>query len=260
MPSPQGRYDHNRLRPLEVASRLTSGGVTPLAPRPAPPSHNPAAAPEGPAPSPPAGVPPVAAAPGACTSPVRFRKADYAPQARRLFEVVYAHPDSSGDGVPAATLVPVYPGLPLPISAAPIEGCPELPSDRQDLIDYLATGAGAQAGVDAPDVQGDTQTAALEFGPLLDALSHADGLVAPATGLRAALDGLDVTWADGVLDARYAPAALVSVLAFEHRGFWFVAYQFPGQRAYSRLVVIPGAFRQDICKKRPGSGEGLGCQ
>jgi hypothetical protein len=281
MPSPHARYDHNRTRPLRVASRFESRRAPPAAvyresvsgesvSGESVPAENVRAAASDPAPSPPAGVPsselatvpspPAAAAPGASTSPVRFRKADYAPQARRLFEVAYAHPDSSGDGLPTATLVPVYPGLPLPLSAAPVEGCDACLSDRQDLIDYLATGTGAQAGVEPPDAQGDTAAAARELAPLLDALSRADWLAAPATGLRAALTGLKVTWADGVLDARYAPAAFASVLAFEHQGFWFVLYQFPEQAAYSRLVVIPTAFRQDICRKRPGSGEGLGCQ
>jgi hypothetical protein len=235
MPSPHSRYDHNRTRPLTVATFFEEGS----APLPG----------------------------GAAVTPreplfVRFRKADYAPQAKDLSRVDHPSAGSSADGLPPAQLVPTFTGLPLPLSDDSIAGCApgRCRSDRDDLIDFLASGVAAQAGVEQAAAQGDTITTAAHYRPLLDLLARGDALASGA-GLEQALEPLDVVWAEGVLDARYTPAAFAGVAAFKYRDFWFVLYKFPRKppaapTGYSRLVVVPTELRQDICHKRPTSPSG----
>ncbi|HEU4409841.1 MAG TPA: hypothetical protein VFS43_31600 [Polyangiaceae bacterium] len=218
--SPHDRYDHNRTRRIVYA-----------------PAPNVGAGPVG---------------------PLKVRKQDYAPQPGRPFNgtlVVDADappPPAPLDGLPDARLVPVFAGLVLPLDPSPPQGCapPDCLSDRDDLVDYLATGPLAQAGVEPAAAAGNVDEARQRYAPVLDLLGRRDALAGGPERLEARLRGLDVTWADRVVDGRYPAAAFASVAAFRYGDFWFVLYRLAGQPAYTRLVAAPADGHHAFLKKK----------
>lgn len=228
--APVARYDHNRSRPLCV---VMSDEPAPCVPAVAAPDVS---------------GPPVAQAPK-----LRFGAESYAPQSRAPYDVQYAQGAAGEDGLPPAQLVPIYTGVALPLSAAPIPGCALCVSDRSDLTDYLASGPGVLAGVDAPDTQGDTTSTAAKARPVLDLLSRNDVTSLSRKQLVETFSRLGVEWAGHVFDSRYPAAAIVDVCAFRWDAFWFVLYRFPEKKGFSRLVVVPTGLAQDPVSKRPSS-------
>jgi hypothetical protein len=219
--SPHERYDHNRTRRIVYA---------------------------------PSGV---AAAP---LGPLKVRRQEYAPQPGRPFNgtlVVDADappPPPAADGLPDARLVPVFAGLPLPLDARAPAGCapPDCLSDRDDLVDYLASGPLAQAGVEPTAAAGNPDEARRRYAPVLDLLARREALAGGPAALEARLAGSDVTWADRVADGRYPNAAFAAVTAFRFGDFWFILYRPPGQAAFTRLVAAPGGeYLLSLKKKRP---------
>ncbi len=208
--SPHDRYDHNRTRRVVYAP---SGVV---------------AAPLG---------------------PFKVRKQDYAPQPGRPFngtlvtDASAPPPPPAPDGLPDARLVPVFAGLALPLEAAAPPGCapPDCLSDRDDLVDYLAAGPLARAGVEPTAAAGNLDEARRRYAPVLDLLARREALAGGPAALEARLADLDITWADQVVDGRYPAAAFAAVTAFRYADFWFVLYRLPSQGAYSRLVAAPAA-------------------
>lgn len=225
--SPHQRYDHNRTRSVVIA--LPDEGTANL------PSASDTAS-SGSAPR---------------TIKVRFRTADYAPESRHPFAIGYS--SSAGEPLAIAQLVPVFTGLALPLSKAPIDGCSRCQSDRDDLVDYLATGPSAQAGIEPTGTAGDVSCTKKTYGPVLDSLARPELLSEATQQLKKDLEKVaDITWADRVLDARYVPGAIREVIAFSFHDFWFVLYKFPTSQAFSRLVVVPGEPNVSRTEKRPG--------
>ena len=156
------------------------------------------------------------------------------------------------DALPAANLVPVFTGVPLPLSREPIAGAR---SDHDDLVDFLAAGPNAQAGVEPGETAGDAVTAARCYAEILALLSSPDRLAGGAAGLRAWARCCDVTFADDVVDPRYRARAFAEIAAFRYRQYWFVLYRLPQTTAFSRLVVAPVPItRQDFDAKAVASG------
>jgi hypothetical protein len=218
--SPHDRYDHNRTRRIVYV-----------------PAASVASAPIG---------------------PLKVRKQDYAPQLGRPFNgslVVDADappPAPAPDGLPDARLVPVFAGLALPLDPKAPPGCapPDCLSDRDDLVDYLATGPLAQAGVEPPATTGNVDETRRRYALVLDLLARPEALSGGPERLEARLKSLDVSWADRVVDARYPAAAFASVAAFRYGDFWFVLYQLAGQSAYTRLVAAPAENSHFYLKKK----------
>src|ERR1041384_160087 len=225
--APVARYDHNRSRPLCV--------VTTDEPAPCSPAAG-------------AGAAPVTEAPK-----LKFGSESYAPQSVYPYHLQYVQGGAASDSLPPAQLVPIYTGVALPLSAAPIPGCPVCVPDRKDLTDYLASGPGVFVGVDTPDMQGDVTSTAAQARPVLDLLSRHDVTTLTREQLVGLLKTLDLKTADHVFDSRYPSAAIVDVLAFRWDAFWFVLYRFPAPPGFTRLVVVPTGLAQDPISKRPTS-------
>jgi hypothetical protein len=287
---PVARYDHNRTRRMFVVSQdqamaAAAPAVAPPAASP-PAAVPPAASPPGavppavapatfvpPATAPPGAIPPATAPPAATPSestpaaspppaaaqvpaapepsPILFVTENYAPQSREPFIVNQVAKDEASDGLPPAILVPIYPGLPLPLSSSPVQNCSMCLSDKDDLVDYLATGRAAFFGVQAPDTQGDIKATTACYSKLLAVLSQKDIGQLQAGPLKKTLGSVADEWSDDVVESRYAQAAVEGTLAFRHKDFWFVLYRYPGQPGYTRLVVLPSAFQQEYQKKQP---------
>lgn len=158
---------------------------------------------------------------------------------------------SSADSLPAANLVPVFTGVALPLSAAPVPGAR---SDHDDLVDFLGAGPNAHAGVEPGDMAGAIAAVTARcYADVLTLLSSPAGLGAGAKGVRAWAACCDVTFADEVVDPRYRSGAFDEVTAFRYRQFWFVLYRLPDAAAFSRLVVAPVPItRQDFGQKAVG--------
>ena len=236
--SPSERYDHNRTRPVCIVESAQPLPCTPPAPSVPATDTSPAASATG--------TPPQARM-------LRVGTEHYAPQSVAPYHVQFAQADTSTDALPPAQLVPIFTGVALPLSAAPIAGCGVCVPDRADLTDYLASGPGKFAGVDAPDTQGDVTSTAAQYRAVLDLLSRRDFATLKREQLKALLDVLKVKWADEVLDSRYPPAAFTDVLAFRSADFWFVLYRFPEKSGFTRLVVVPTGLSQNPKAKRPSS-------
>ncbi len=161
----------------------------------------------------------------------------YRPSGSESFpKAQYAESDSSADTFSAANVVPVFTGVPLPLSSTPVKGGR---SDRDDLIDFLAEGPDAQTGVEPGDTMGDTKSTRMAYAAVLDILGSREHLSGGREQVVRRLSGLNITIADEVVDSRYRLRAFAHVLAFRFEKFWFILYQLPRHDHYSRLVVVP---------------------
>jgi hypothetical protein len=174
----------------------------------------------------------------------------YRPSGSEHFpRVKYAESDSSTDTLPAANVVPIFTGVSLPLSTAPIK---DGRSDRDDLIDFLAEGPYAQVGIQPGETMGDTQSTQMAYASVLDFLGSREGLSGGRAQVVHRLSSLNVVFADEVLDSRYRLRAFADVLAFRFEKFWFILYQLPGNDHYSRLVVVSKRGKaQDFPAKKP---------
>lgn len=187
---------------------------------------------------------------GSATTAGRLDDEVYIPYGSGRFPVVkYQGEGNRDDNLPAANLVPIFTGVSLPLSSAPVEGGI---SDRSDLIDFLAKGPGAHAGVEPGDTQEDTKSAEIIYRPVIDFLSSKEQLTGGREQLIQRLLPLDPDFADEVIDSRYSLSSFYNVLAFRYEKFWFIVYKIPDNDFYSRLVVVPGEVSgQDFSGKKP---------
>ncbi len=156
---------------------------------------------------------------------------------------------SETDNLPAANIVPIFTGVPLPLSSAPAK---EGRSDREDIIDFLAEGPYVQAGVQPGETMGDTKSAEITYKPMLDFLGSKEQLSEEREQIIERLSYLNVDLADEIIDSRYRLRSFTDVLALSYEKFWFILYKLPGNSCYSRLVVIPARIKgQDFPGKRP---------
>ena len=168
---------------------------------------------------------------------------EYFPRAK------YAESDSSTDTLPAANVVPVFTGVSLPLSAVPVK---DGRSDRDDLIDFLAEEPYAQVGVQPGETMGDTKSTQIAYASVLEFLGSRERLSGGRVQVVRRLSGINVVFADEVVDSRYRLRAFADVLAFRFEKFWFIIYQLPGNVHYSRLVVVPERGKaQDFPAKKP---------
>ncbi len=168
---------------------------------------------------------------------------DYFPRAK------FAESDISTDTLPAANVVPLFTGVPLPLSSIPVK---DERSDRDDLIDFLAEGPDAQVGVQPGDTMGDTKSTQIAYAPVLEFLGSSERLSGGRNQVVRRLSGINVVFADEVVDSRYRLRAFADVLAFRFEKFWFILYQLPHNDRYSRLVVVPERGKaQDFPAKKP---------
>ncbi len=166
-----------------------------------------------------------------------------------LLKAQYAEIDNSTDSLPAANVVPLFTGVSLPLSTVPVKSGR---SDRDDLVDFLAEGPYAQVGVQPGETMGDTKSTQIAYAPILDFLGSRENLSGGNAQVVRQLSGLNVVFADEVVDSRYRLRAFAHVLAFRFEKFWFILYQLPRNDRYSRLVVVPERGKaQDFPAKKP---------
>jgi hypothetical protein len=182
----------------------------------------------------------------------------YTPRGGDFPKATQASGAPAGDGLPVANIVPVFTGVPLPLSSASVEGTP---SDRDDLVDYLAAGPLAQDGVKPSGMPGDRQEAALRYKVVLDLLANPDMIRGDVAQIEQWASARGISTSKRVLDSRYRMTAFKSngVVALYCDGFWFVLYQLPPPTppSFSRLVVVPIATRgQDFDEKSPAGRDG----
>jgi hypothetical protein len=174
----------------------------------------------------------------------------YRPSGSEYFlRAQYAENDNSVDTLPAANVVPLFTGVSLPLSSVPVKGGR---SDPDDLIDFLAEGPYAQVGVQPGETMGDTKSTQIAYASVLDFLGSRERLSGGRVQVVRRLSGINVVFADEVVDSRYRLRAFADVLAFRFEKFWFILYQLPGNDHYSRLVVVPERGKaQDFPAKKP---------
>jgi hypothetical protein len=174
----------------------------------------------------------------------------YSPWGEPSFPGVRFEEDGSGDdGLDPGRLVPIFSGVPLPLSGAPVRGGR---SDRDDLIDFLAAGPDAQDGIEPARMPGDTRGTAARYQPVLSLLESVDLLRVGRTGIAEVDAYRDLQWADDLIDSRYRGRAFADIQAFRFEDFWFVLYRLPEKQSCSRLVVLPIKTRgQNRDKKTP---------
>jgi len=174
----------------------------------------------------------------------------YRPSGSKWFlRAQYAENDSSTDNLPPANVVPLFTGVPLPLSAVVVK---DGRSDRDDLIDFLAEGPYAEVGVQPGETMGDTKSAQIAYAPVLNFLGSREHLSEGRAGVVRRLSSLSVVFADEVVDSRYRLRAFADVLAFRFEKFWFILYQLPSHDTYSRLVVVPERGKaQNFPAKKP---------
>jgi hypothetical protein len=208
--SPYDRYDHNRTR--AILASVTAGSAETVSRVPVDEVYRPSGS-------------------------------EYFPKAQ------YSENGSAPDALPAANVVPLFTGVPLPLTAASVQ---DGRSDRDDLIDFLAEGPYAQAGVQPGETTGDIRSAQIAYSPVLEFLGSREQLSGGRTQVIRQLSNLNVDFADAVMDSRYRLRAFADVLAFRFEKFWFILYQLPGSNRYSRLVVAPEKGKaQDFPAKKP---------
>jgi hypothetical protein len=174
----------------------------------------------------------------------------YIPSGSEYFsKAYYQNTREEVDGLPAANVVPIFTGVSLPLSSAPAKNGR---SDKEDLLDYLASGPLAQAGVEPPATMGDAATTEIAYKPILELLESREQLSAEKKLLLKKLSASSISPADDVMDSRYRLRSFAEVLGFRHEQFWFILYKLPEKSHYSRLVVVPvKAKGQDFPGKRP---------
>lgn len=161
----------------------------------------------------------------------------------------YKGGNSETDNLPAANLVPIFTGVSLPLSSASIK---EGRSDREDIVDFLAEGPYAQAGVQPGEMMGDRKSTEITYKPILDFMGSKEQLSGGRGQIIERLSYLNVDVADEVVDSRYSLRSFAHVLALRYEKFWFILYKLPNNNYYSRLVVVPAKIKgQDFPGKRP---------
>jgi hypothetical protein len=149
----------------------------------------------------------------------------------------FVPPTTAPDGLPAANLVPVFTGLPLPLSSESQDGGP---SDRDDLVDFLGAGPLAGAGLRRAGVAGDlTVAVTARYAPILDLLSSADNLSAGRPRVIEWAESHGVRWTGRVRDSRQREDSISSLIALRHGAYWFVLIGLPDVAGFTRLVVVP---------------------
>ena len=174
----------------------------------------------------------------------------YRPSGSEYFmRAKYAESDSSTDTLSAANVVPIFTGVSLPLSTVPVK---DERSDRDDLIDFLAEGPYAQVGLQPGETMGDTKSTQIAYASVLEFLGSRERLSGGRVQVVRRLSGINVVFADEVVDSRYRLRAFADVLAFRFEKAWFILYQLPGNNHYSRLVVVPERGKaQDLPAKKP---------
>ncbi|MHC4943158.1 MAG: hypothetical protein ACYTG7_09090 [Planctomycetota bacterium] len=155
------------------------------------------------------------------------------------------------DGLPAASLVPIYTGVPLPLSK---ESAGET-SDLEDLIDFLGSGPLAHQGVETPEMAGalpDEQKA--KFQAMIDLLAS-ESYLADRKRVVAWAKKNKVEWTFDIIDARYPAAAFSDRMAILYEDFWFVLFSPINEESFTRLVVVPAEPTGDWDKKPLKGGE-----
>jgi hypothetical protein len=174
----------------------------------------------------------------------------YIPSGSAYFPTAqYKERGSEVDNLPVANVVPIFTGVSLPLSSAPAK---EGSSDREDIIDFLAEGPYAQAGVLLGETMGDIKSAEITYKPVLDLLGSKEQLTGEREQIIERLSHLDINFADEIIDSRYRLRSFADVLALRYEKFWFILYKLPNNNYYSRLVVVPAKIKgQDFPGKRP---------
>lgn len=167
----------------------------------------------------------------------------YSPFGSALFPRAQLAGAESSDSLPGANVVPVFTGVPLPLSTAAVAS--EI-SDRDDLLNFLARPL--HAGVKRPRGAIDLKGVADAYRPLLEFLESKDDLsgtwqqVIARLRSRRILEFRQRDIARRIRDPRYdLDNSFTEVLAFRVRPFWFVLYRVRGYSHFSRLVVVPEA-------------------
>jgi len=180
----------------------------------------------------------------------------YAPTGGGFPKASYPSGVPAADGLAVANVVPIFTGVPLPLSSTPADGAP---SDREDLVNYLAAGPLAQDGVTPRGMPGDTKEAAVRYQVLLDLLASPDLVGDDTAHIERWAAARRISTSKRVLDSRYRMRAFKTngVLALYCDGFWFVIYQMPRGKGFSRLVVVPiSTPGQDFDEKTPAGNNG----
>ena len=165
----------------------------------------------------------------------------YRPASYRAFPRAASNGATNGDLLPAASLVPVFTGVPLPLSHSPPTDTNAV-SDRDDLLDFLADGILSQAGVERGGaLENIAALAEKAYTPMLDLLESATQLKSREAVLAWASTHC-VNHTFNVVDSRYRARAFADIVGLHYRDFWFVLYRLPKAAGYSRLVVVPGPF------------------
>jgi hypothetical protein len=153
------------------------------------------------------------------------------------------------DRLPEANIVPIFTGVALPLSDEPGANGD---SDRKDLVDYLAAGPLAKAGVDRkPTSGGDAEV----YRPILDFLASTACISGGESQIAKQLPGVEIDFASRVIDARFELSSFAETVGLKYKDFWFVLYRLPKANCYSRLVVVPVRSKgQDFSGKKPGGG------
>ncbi|HEX5050777.1 MAG TPA: hypothetical protein VFZ65_03295 [Planctomycetota bacterium] len=170
-----------------------------------------------------------------------------------LPSVPSARTGEAADALPAAHLVPVFTGVPLPLP--PTGGDPT--GTRADLVDFLGTGPAAKAGVERPELQGALpDETARRYGAMLELLGSAT-LLANRAAVLAWAEAHGVVHSFDVADSRYQASSFADRVALREGAFWFVLFQLPAANGpplgYSRLVVVPAGPLRQSPDKGPGS-------
>lgn len=160
----------------------------------------------------------------------------------------YNTPNPGKRALPDANLVPVYTGLSLPIKSCKPDNndkalfCPEgtrQRSDRDDLIDYLASGRFEYVGVEPKDAPGGPDQAEIQYRPVLELLGKKIKTENWKNHIANNLEG-DVEFPDQIFDARYFRESWKNpIIGFRFQHFWFILYAYKKSEHFNRLVVIP---------------------
>jgi hypothetical protein len=153
------------------------------------------------------------------------------------------------DGLPAANLVPVFTGVPLPLSTSEVA---DGKNDFDDLVDYLGSGPEADHGVQPPAMTGEfTGKTKEKYRQILELLVSAnDEAKVNAWIEKNSIPKKQI--ASEWVDSRYSADSFHNRLAIQFEDFWFLLYRLDGHESFSRLVVVPTPIKKNNrADKRP---------
>lgn len=164
----------------------------------------------------------------------------YSPMGSGLFPRAQLEGAATPDSLPAANLVPVFTGIPLPLSDVTEKSGR---SDRADLLVFL--NRPLLAGIRGPRGAVDFKRLSQQYQPVLDFLGNQDDLswtnreqMIQRLLSRRVISSRHQA-ADQVIDARYnLPNSFGEVFAFRFKSFWFILYKLRAETHFSRLVVV----------------------